>query len=66
MRVVSVAILLGAVALPALADQPPEIRAVTLSRAGVAMIEAQGALGPEPLTLSIRRADIDAEIPAPV
>lgn len=59
MRVVSVAILLGAVALPALADQPPEIRAVTLSRAGVAMIEAQGALGPEPLTLSIRRADID-------
>ena len=59
MRVVSVAILLGAVALPTLADQPPEIRAVTLSRAGVAMIEAQGALGPEPLTLTIRRADID-------
>ncbi|PZX44662.1 protein of unknown function (DUF4139) [Roseinatronobacter thiooxidans] len=59
MRVMSMGVVLGAIALPALADQTPEIRAVTLSRAGVAMIEAQGTLGAEPLRLSIRRADID-------
>jgi len=59
MRVMSMGMLLGAIALPALADQTPEIRAVTLSRAGVAMIEAQGTLGAAPLRLSIRRADID-------
>ena len=59
MRVISVAVLLGGVALPTLAEQPPEIRAVTLSRAGVAMIEAQGALGTGPMKLSIRREDID-------
>lgn len=35
------------------------IRAVTLSTAGLAMIEAEGALGSEPLTLSVARADID-------
>lgn len=35
------------------------IRAVTLSTAGLAMIEAEGALGQEPLRLSIARSDID-------
>lgn len=35
------------------------IRAVTLSTAGLAMIEARGALGADPLRLSIARSDID-------
>ncbi len=35
------------------------VRAVTLSTAGLALIEAEGALGPQPLSLSVARADID-------
>jgi hypothetical protein len=35
------------------------IRAVTLSTAGLAMIEAEGPLGADPLRLSIARSDID-------
>jgi hypothetical protein len=35
------------------------IRAVTLSTAGLAMIEAEGVLGTDPLRLSIARDDID-------
>lgn len=35
------------------------VRAVTLSTAGLAMIEAEGDLGPEPLRLSVARDDID-------
>jgi len=35
------------------------VRAVTLSTAGLAMIEATGTLGTEPLRLSVARADID-------
>lgn len=50
------AALLGSTALPAAAS---EIRAVTLSTAGIAMVEATGAMGPEPLRLTLRRADID-------
>lgn len=44
-------------ASPAWAD--PVVRAVTLSTGGVAMIEAQGTLDADGLTLPIRRADID-------
>jgi hypothetical protein len=43
--------------MAALADL--RVEAVTLSTAGLAMIEARGPLGPAPLTLSVRRADID-------
>lgn len=46
-----------ALATPLHADTA--IRAVTLSTAGLALIEAQGAMGPEPLRLSIARSDID-------
>ena len=35
------------------------INAVTLSTAGLAMIEAEGQLGLEPITLSVARDDID-------
>jgi hypothetical protein len=59
MHILNVSIVMGAIALPAFADQATEIRAVTLSQAGVAMIEAQAMLGPAPLTLSVRRSDID-------
>lgn len=53
------ALALGGLVLasPLMADTA--IRAVTLSSAGLAMIEAEGALGPEPLRLSIARTDID-------
>ena len=44
-------------ALPVLADTA--VRAVTLSTAGLAMIEAQGPLGAEPLRLSVLRDDVD-------
>lgn len=43
--------------MAALADL--RVEGVTLSTAGLAMIEAAGSLGPDPLTLSVRRADID-------
>ena len=48
---------LASLALPALAE--PQIRAVTLSTAGLAMIEAEGMLDAEGMQLQIRRADID-------
>lgn len=35
------------------------VRAITLSTAGLALIEAAGPLGPEPLRLSVARTDID-------
>ena len=35
------------------------VRAVTLSTAGLAMIEAEGRLGPDPLRLSVARTEID-------
>ena len=50
-------VLLASVALPAFADT--QIRSVTLSTAGLAMIEAEGALRDDGLRLQIRRADID-------
>ena len=51
--------LLAGLALPAAADTSAEIRAVTLSTAGLALIEAEGQQGPEGVHLPIRRADID-------
>lgn len=59
MRIVSIGVILGAIAAPAVAEQRPDIRAVTLSTAGLAMIEAQAELGREGVRLPIRRADID-------
>ena len=56
MRLV-VTVLLAGFGLPAHAE--PQIRAVTLSTAGLAMIEAEGALGDDGLRLQVRRADID-------
>lgn len=52
-----ISVLLASVALPAFAET--QIRSVTLSTAGLAMIEAEGALGEGGLSLQIRRADID-------
>lgn len=55
---------LAALALSGLVVAAPlhaetSVRAVTLSTAGLALIEATGPLGPEPLRLSVARADID-------
>jgi hypothetical protein len=58
MRIISV-LLLASVALPAHADTTAQIRGVTLSTTGLAMIEAEGALGAQGLRLAVRRADID-------
>lgn len=44
-------------ALPLQAETP--VRAITLSTAGLAMIEATGSLGEDPLRLSVARGDID-------
>lgn len=52
-------LLFPGLALPASAQMQAEIRAVTLSTAGLALIEADGRLGPNPLRLQIRRAEID-------
>ncbi len=49
--------LLATLALPAAAET--QIRAVTLSTAGLALIEAEGVLDADGLDLTIRRADID-------
>ncbi|TVP74390.1 MAG: hypothetical protein EA339_00330 [Rhodobacteraceae bacterium] len=58
MRLISV-FLMVSTALPALADTRPEIRSVTLSTAGLAMIEAGAKLDVTGLSLPVRRADID-------
>ena len=52
-------LLLAGLALPAAAETSAEIRAVTLSTAGLALIEAEGQQGREGVHLAIRRADID-------
>ncbi|MCC6001438.1 MAG: hypothetical protein JJU19_11335 [Pararhodobacter sp.] len=44
---------------PLRADTPPQVQAVTLSTAGLAMIEASAEVGPHPVNLSIPRRDID-------
>ncbi|TVS05447.1 MAG: hypothetical protein EA407_02360 [Rhodobacteraceae bacterium] len=48
---------LASLALPAIAE--PQIRAVTLSTGGLAMIEAEGVLDAEGMQMQIRRTDID-------
>lgn len=58
MRVVPL-LLLASVALPAHAETLAQVRSVTLSTAGLAMIEAEGELGADGLRLPVRRADID-------
>lgn len=58
MRHLSILILSG-LALPATAETTARINAVTLSTAGLALIEAEGALGAQGLRLPVRRADID-------
>lgn len=58
MRIISV-LLLASVALPTHAETTAQIRGVTLSTAGLAMIEAEGTLGTEGLRMGVRRADID-------
>ena len=50
---------LAALAVPATADTSAQIRAVTLSTAGLALIEAEGPLGADGVRLAVRRADID-------
>lgn len=52
-------LLLSGLALPASAQMQADVRAVTLSTAGLALIEAQGTLGADPLRLQVRRAEID-------
>ena len=49
--------LLSSLALPALAET--QIRHVTLSTAGLAMLEAEGVLDADGLRLALRRGDID-------
>ena len=50
-----------ALALPLAAQAMAEtsVRAITLSTAGLAMVEATGTLGADPLRLSVARGDID-------
>ncbi|MDD7971650.1 hypothetical protein [Roseinatronobacter alkalisoli] len=57
MRSLPLVIICAGFSLPALAET--QIRAVTLSTAGLAMIEAQANLGADGLRLPVRRADID-------
>ncbi len=58
MRLRTVSLVLSIVfALPAFAQT--QIRAVTLSTSGLALIEAQGTLAPEGLSLNVRRDHID-------
>lgn len=57
MRLISPLILSAVLALPAAAD--PRVSAVTLSTAGIAMIEASGETGPDGLSLTLNRDDID-------
>ncbi len=59
MRVIS-CVILASLVLPANAETLQRINAVTLSTAGLAMIEAQGALAEGGLHLPIRRTDIDS------
>ena len=58
MRYLSIFLLAG-LALPARADTTVQISTVTLSTAGLALIEAEGAMGADGLRLPLRRADID-------
>ncbi|SDW26448.1 hypothetical protein [Roseicitreum antarcticum] len=48
---------LAALTLPAAAD--PRVQAITLSTAGIAMIDATGETGPDGLSLTLSRDDID-------
>ncbi|WFE73633.1 hypothetical protein [Roseinatronobacter sp. S2] len=57
MRPFPIVILCAGIGLPALADT--NVRAVTLSTAGLAMIEAQASLSGDGLVLPVRRTDID-------
>ncbi|MCC5969427.1 MAG: hypothetical protein JJU15_05720 [Pararhodobacter sp.] len=56
-RAVTLALSGLVLALPLQADT--SVRAITLSTAGIAMIEATATLGEDPLHLSVARADID-------
>jgi hypothetical protein len=58
MRALSV-VVFASLALPATAQTSAQIRAVTLSTAGLALIEAEASLGADGLRLPIRRADIN-------
>ena len=52
-----VAVTLALAPLPALSE--PVVRAVTLSTAGLALVEAEGTLGADPLRLTLPRTQID-------
>lgn len=58
-RTLPAIILTSTLALAAPAAAEPVIRAVTLSTAGLALIEAEGELGADPLRLTVPRAQID-------
>lgn len=57
LRPFPIVILCAGLGLPALADT--QLRAVTLSTAGLALIEAQARLDSDGLVLPVRRTDID-------
>lgn len=57
MRPIAALLLCTALTQPALAQT--DLRAVTLSTAGVAMLEAEGQMGPDGLRLTLRRADMN-------
>ena len=56
----AIALAVATLAVEARPDMRPEVRAVTLSTAGVALIESTGTLGAgQPLRLNVRRGDVD-------
>ena len=57
MRSISALVLCTALTTPAMAET--QLRAVTLSTAGVAMLDAEGQMGADGLRLTLRRADMD-------
>lgn len=57
MRPIAALLLCTALTQPALAQT--ELQAITLSTAGVAMLEAEGQLGPDGLRLTLRRSDMN-------
>lgn len=57
MRPIAALLLCTALTQPAFGQT--DLRAVTLSTAGVAMLEAEGRMGPEGLSLTLRRTDMN-------
>ena len=57
MRPITALLLCSALTTPAMAEN--QLRAVTLSTAGVAMLEAEGQIDADGLRLTLRRSDMN-------